>query len=57
MAAAVQQAYLLALHLGRLKDEGRLTVEQVSGRRIRRVRAQRLPAETGDALTASPAES
>jgi glutaryl-CoA dehydrogenase len=39
MAAAVQQAYLLALHLGRLKDEGQLTVEQVSFGKRQNVRA------------------
>jgi glutaryl-CoA dehydrogenase len=39
MAAAVQQAYLLALHLGRLKDEGLLTVEQVSFGKRQNVRA------------------
>jgi CBS domain containing-hemolysin-like protein len=38
-------------------DNVTLTVEQVSGRRIRRVRAQRLTAETGDELAASPAGS
>ncbi|MDQ2623515.1 MAG: acyl-CoA dehydrogenase family protein [Actinomycetota bacterium] len=30
MATKVQQGYLLALQLGRLKDEGRITTEQVS---------------------------
>jgi glutaryl-CoA dehydrogenase len=39
MAAAVQQGYLLALHLGRLKDEGRLTTEQVSFGKRQNVRA------------------
>jgi glutaryl-CoA dehydrogenase len=39
MAAAVQQAYMLALHLGRLKDEGLLTVEQVSFGKRQNVRA------------------
>ena len=39
MAAAVQQGYLLALHLGRLKDEGELTVEQVSFGKRQNVRA------------------
>lgn len=34
-------------------DDVMLTVEQVSGRRIRRVRAQRLPDETGEGLPAS----
>jgi glutaryl-CoA dehydrogenase len=39
MAAAVEQGYLLALHLGRLKDEGRLTTEQVSMGKRQNVRA------------------
>jgi glutaryl-CoA dehydrogenase len=39
MAAAVQQSYMLALHLGRLKDEGLLTVEQVSFGKRQNVRA------------------
>lgn len=38
-------------------DNVTLTVEQVTGRRIRRVRAQRLAAEAGDELTASPVGS
>jgi glutaryl-CoA dehydrogenase len=39
MAAAVQQGYLLALHLGRLKDDGQLTTEQVSMGKRQNVRA------------------
>jgi len=39
MAAAVQQSYLLALHLGRLKDEGLITTEQVSMGKRQNVRA------------------
>jgi glutaryl-CoA dehydrogenase len=39
MAAAVQQGYLLALHLGRLKDDGRLTTEQISMGKQQNVRA------------------
>jgi glutaryl-CoA dehydrogenase len=39
MAAAVQQGYLLALHLGRLKDDGELTTEQVSMGKRQNVRA------------------
>lgn len=39
MAAAVQGAYLLALHLGRLKDEGLITTEQISLGKRQNVRA------------------
>lgn len=39
MAAAVQQGYLLALHLGRLKDDGQLTTEQISMGKRQNVRA------------------
>ena len=39
MAAAVQQGYLLALHLGRLKDDGRLASEQISMGKQQNVRA------------------
>ena len=46
MAAAVQQGYLLALHLGRLKDEGRLTTEQVSFGKRQNVRAALAVART-----------
>ncbi|MCB0829004.1 MAG: acyl-CoA dehydrogenase family protein [Solirubrobacterales bacterium] len=39
MAAAVQQGYLLALHLGRLKDDGRLASVQISMGKQQNVRA------------------
>jgi len=46
MAAAVQQGYLLALHLGRLKDEGKITTEQVSMGKRQNVRMARQVAAT-----------
>jgi glutaryl-CoA dehydrogenase len=46
MAAAVQQGYLLALHLGRLKDEGLITTEQVSMGKRQNVRMAREVAAT-----------
>jgi glutaryl-CoA dehydrogenase len=39
MALAVEGGLLLALHLGRLKDEGRLRPEQVSAGKLANVRA------------------
>ena len=39
MAADVNQSYLLALHLGGLKDEGQLTTEQISMGKRQNVRA------------------
>ncbi len=41
MATDVQQGYLLALHLGRLKDEGRITPAQVSMGKRQNVRMAR----------------
>jgi glutaryl-CoA dehydrogenase len=38
MALELQKGYLLALHLGRLKDEGRLSPEQVSLGKLNNVR-------------------
>lgn len=46
MAAGVQQGYLLALHLGRLKDEGQITTEQVSMGKRQNVRMARQVAAT-----------
>ena len=46
MAAGVQQGYLLALHLGRLKDEGIITTEQVSLGKRQNVRMARQVAAT-----------
>ncbi|MGB0121515.1 MAG: acyl-CoA dehydrogenase family protein [Solirubrobacterales bacterium] len=46
MAAGVQQGYLLALHLGRLKDEGLITTEQVSMGKRQNVRMAREVAAT-----------
>ena len=39
MAIAVNSGFLLALHLGRMKDEGRLAPEQVSLGKLANVRA------------------
>ena len=39
MAADVNKGYLLALHLGGLKDEGRITTEQISMGKQQNVRA------------------
>ncbi len=46
MAAGVQQGYLLALHLGRLKDEGLITTEQISMGKRQNVRMAREVAAT-----------
>ncbi|HTU13974.1 MAG TPA: acyl-CoA dehydrogenase family protein [Solirubrobacterales bacterium] len=46
MAAGVQQGYLLALHLGRLKDEGKITTEQISMGKRQNVRMAREVAAT-----------
>jgi len=46
MAAGVQQGYLLALHLGRLKDEGTITTEQISMGKRQNVRMARQVAAT-----------
>jgi glutaryl-CoA dehydrogenase len=46
MATQVQQGYLLALHLGRLKDEGRITPAQVSMGKRQNARMARQVAAT-----------
>jgi glutaryl-CoA dehydrogenase len=50
MALAVEGGLLLALHLGRLKDEGRLRPEQVSAGKLANVRAALEVARTARAI-------